>query len=64
MKCMENDDYLRWLIALGSDTGMRLAEATDLLVEDIRLESEIPFVSVQCRPLRPLKTKGYKRDIP
>ena len=63
-RCIEIDDELRWLIALISDTGMRLAEATGLLVEDIRLESEVPFVSVQSYPWRPLKTKGSIRDIP
>ena len=63
-RCIEIDDDLRWLVALISDTGMRLAEATGLLVEDIRLDSEVPFVSVQSYPWRPLKTKGSKRDIP
>ena len=61
---MEIDDDLRWLIALISNTGMRLAEATGLLVEDIRLDSEVPFVSVKSHSWRPLKTKGSKRDIP
>ena len=63
-RCIEIDDELRWLVVLISDTGMRLAEATGLLVEDIRLDSEVPFVSVQSHPWRPLKTKGSKRDIP
>ena len=63
-RCIEIDDDLRWLVALISDTGMRLAEATGLLAEDIRLDSEVPFVSVQSHPWRPLKTKGSKRDIP
>jgi len=63
-RCIEIDDELRWLIALISDTGMRLAEATGLLVEDIRLDSEVPFVSVQSHSWRPLKTKGSRRDIP
>ena len=27
--CMEHDDDMRWLVALISDTGMRLAEAAD-----------------------------------
>tara|TARA_E500000178_G_scaffold273509_1_gene271940 strand:- start:275 stop:1414 length:1140 start_codon:yes stop_codon:yes gene_type:complete len=63
-RCIEIDDDLRWLLALISDTGMRLAEATGLLVEDIKLESDVPFVSVQSHPWRPLKTKGSKRDIP
>ena len=63
-RCMEIDDELRWLIAFISDTGMRLAEATGLLVEDIRLDSELPFVSVQSHTWRLLKTKASKRDIP
>ena len=63
-RCIEIDDDLRWLVALISDTGMRLAEATGLLVEDIRLDPEVPFVSVQSYPWRRLKTKGSKRDFP
>ncbi len=63
-RCIEIDDELRWLAALTLDTGMRLAEATGLLVEDIRLGSEVPFVLVQSHPWRPLKTKRSKRDIP
>ncbi len=63
-RCIEIDDDLRWLVALISDTGMRLAEATGLLVEDIRLDSEVPFVFVQSHSWRPLKTKGSKRYIP
>ena len=63
-RCIEIDDDLRWLVAIISDTGMRLAEATGLLVEDIRLDSEVPFVEVQSHPWRPLKTKGSKRYIP
>ncbi len=36
--CVEHDDDMRWLIALISDTGMRLAEAAGLHVDDIKLE--------------------------
>ena len=43
---------------------MRLAEATGLLVKDIRLASEVPHVVVQSHSWRPLKTKGSKRYIP
>ena len=63
-RCVEIDDELRWLIALISDTGMRLAEATGLLVKDIRLASGVPHVEVQSHSWRPLKTKGSKRHIP
>ncbi|MDC3092902.1 tyrosine-type recombinase/integrase [Paracoccaceae bacterium] len=63
-RCIEIDDDLRWLVALISDTGMRLAEATGLLIEDIRLNTEVPLVSVRSYSWRRLKTKGSKRDIP
>ncbi len=42
-RCIEIYDELRWLIALISDTGMRLAGSTGLLVEDIRLDPEVSF---------------------
>ena len=32
--CKDIDDEMRWLIALISDTGMRLGEAAGLLKED------------------------------
>src|SRR6056297_3701645 len=35
--CRNEDDDLRWLVALVSDTGMRLAEAAGLLIDDIQL---------------------------
>ena len=63
-RCVEIDDELRWLVALVSDTGMRLAESTGLLVEDIKLDVDIPFVSLKSHPWRPLKTDGSTRDIP
>ncbi len=63
-RCVEIDDELRWLVAFESDTGMRLAEATGLLVEDIKLDVEIPFVSLKSHPWRPLKTEASERDIP
>ena len=63
-RCVEIDDELRWLVALVPDTGMRLAESTGLLVEDIKLDVDIPFVSLKSHPWRPLKTDGSTRDIP
>src|SRR6056297_2240009 len=62
--CRDEDDDLRWLVALVSDTGMRLAEAAGLLVEDIRLEGPTPHVVVQEHPWRRLKTSGSSRIIP
>lgn len=48
-KCFAIDDELRWLVALVSDTGMRLAEAAGLLVDDFDL-SEGGELSVHIRP--------------
>jgi integrase len=63
-KCVEMDDDIRWLIALISDTGMRLGEAVGLLKEDIILEHDVPHVRLVPQPWRRLKTKGSQRDIP
>ena len=57
-KCVELDDELRWLVALVSDTGMRLAEASGLLIDDLVLDKDIPFVIIQKHPWRGLKTRG------
>ena len=62
--CYEKDDDIRWLIALLSDTGMRLAEATGLAKEDVFLDTEIPYVRLCVRPWRPLKTRSSERDVP
>jgi integrase len=37
-QCYEMDDDVRWLVALISDTGMRLAEASGLLIEDVKVD--------------------------
>ena len=63
-KCMEIDDDLRWLIALLSDTGMRLGEAVGLLKSDIILDTETPHLNLIPHPWRRLKTSGSKRKIP
>ena len=62
--CYQHDDDMRWLIALISDTGMRLAEATGLDINDLHLDEEIPYVDVKPHPWRSLKTKGSQRQIP
>ena len=62
--CKTIDDDLRWLVALVSDTGMRLAEAAGLLKSDIILDADIPHISLKPHPWRPLKTSGSQRDIP
>ena len=63
-ECRLIDDEKRWLIALISDTGLRLAEAVGLHISDIKLDGELPFLRVQKHPWRSLKTSGSERDIP
>lgn len=64
-KCREIDDDLRWLVALVSDTGMRLSEAMGLSREDIATDSDGGLiVQVRHHPWRRLKTKGSERDVP
>ena len=63
-ECKSIDDDNRWLIALISDTGMRLSEATGLLASDIILETNIPHINLVNHPWRRLKTKGSNRVIP
>ena len=62
--CKDIDDDMRWLIALISDTGMRLGEAAGLLKEDIKLDDRIPHIDLKPHPWRTLKTKGSQRLIP
>jgi integrase len=63
--CRELDDDMRWLVALASDTGMRLAEAAGLSREDIVRHDDGSLVArVRPHPWRRLKTKGSERDIP
>jgi site-specific recombinase XerD len=62
--CREYDDDLRWLIALLSDTGMRLGEGVGLLKSDINLDCDIPHIKLIPHPWRRLKTKSSQRVIP
>ena len=62
--CRDTDDEMRWLIALISDTGMRLGEAAGLLKDDIKLDDRIPHIDLKPHPWRTLKTKGSQRLIP
>ena len=62
--CYEKDDDIRWLIALLSDTGMRLAEAAGLAKQDVFLDTETPYAQVCERPWRPLKTRSSERYVP
>jgi len=63
-ECMSIDDEARWLVALISDTGMRLSEAAGLSVDDIKLDCEIPHIDLKPHSWRGLKTRGSQRQIP
>ena len=63
-KCVRLDDDIRWLIALISDTGMRLSEAVGLRREDLKLDHEVPHVALVPHPTRRLKTDSSERVIP
>jgi integrase len=62
--CIAIDDEMRWLLAIISDTGMRLSEAAGLHRDDIILDAPIPYINLQPHSWRRLKTKGSARHIP
>ena len=62
--CKAVDDDMRWLVALISDTGMRLSEAAGLMMDDLRLNEDIPHVVIQPHKHRPLKTRSSERIVP
>ena len=63
-ECFKQDDELRHIVALISDTGMRLAEAVGLNQNDLVLDADIPHVCVREHAWRPLKTHTSQRVIP
>ena len=63
-ECMSINDEARWLVALISDTGMRLSEAAGLHIDDIKLDCEIPHIDLKPHAWRGLKTRGSQRQIP
>jgi integrase len=62
--CHDSDDDMRWLVALLSDTGMRLGEAVGLAVTDLNFSNNIPHINITPHPWRRLKTKGSERCVP
>ena len=63
--CMDLDDDIRWLVALVSDTGMRLAEAAGLSKADFKgLDTDLPHIQLVQHPWRQLKTTSSERLIP
>ncbi len=58
------DDQGRWLIAMISDSGMQLSEATGLLSSDIKLDCDLPHIQLVPHPWWRLKTPSSMRQIP
>ncbi len=63
-ECQQLDDELRWMVALVSDTGMRLAEAAGLTLDDLEIGGEHPRVIIREHPWRRLKNLGSAREVP
>jgi len=63
-ECRQLDDELRWLVALISDTGMRLAEAAGLTLDDLVIDGPHPKVIIREHPWRRLKTSNSAREVP
>ena len=63
-ECLRVRDPNRLLIALISDTGMRLSEAVGLVWDDVVLDYQHPHINLKPHPWRGLKTVGSKRQIP
>jgi integrase len=63
-ECYRIDDDMRWLVALISDTGMRLSEAAGLHKDDLAFDADIPHVLVKSHPWRSLKTSVSERRVP
>ena len=64
VECRKIDDEARWLVALVSDTGLRLSEAVGLAGDDVDIDGLHPHVHIRPHPWRRLKTKGSERVVP
>jgi integrase len=62
--CRQTNDEARWVIALLSDTGLRLSEALGLTKEDVHLTATTPYIDIRPWPWRRLKTRSSKRQVP
>ena len=62
--CQTSNDEPRCLVALISDTGMRLSEASGLSKNDVYLNGEVHYVDIKPHPWRRLKTTGSQREVP
>ena len=61
--CKEHDDDCRWLVALISDSGLRLSEAAGLTLADINITHDVPHLLVRPNTFRNLRTAGSEGTI-
>ncbi|GJH23801.1 site-specific integrase [Caballeronia novacaledonica] len=57
-------DQIRCILILLAETGARLAEIVGLAVADVHVGAKVPFLSIQDRPWRRLKTRSSIREVP
>ena len=63
-ECLSLDDDIRWLVAIIFDSGMRLSEAAGLMLADLCLDEETPYINLKPHSHRRLKTASSERKIP
>jgi integrase len=63
-ECLRISDEHRLILAILSDTGMRLAEVVGLLKSDIVLDSSHPHIIVRPHKWRRLKNQSSQRAVP
>ena len=63
-ECVSLDDDIRWLVAIIFDSGMRLSEVAGLMLSDLKLEEDIPYIDLKPHPHRRIKTASSERKIP
>ena len=57
-------DYVHLMTLMLVNTGCRIAEVVGLLLDDVHLDEDIPYIKIQPHPHRSLKTKTSLRTIP
>ena len=63
-ECFRIKDEKRLIIALISDTGMRLSEALGLSWDDVNIDHTYPHINLKPHPWRSLKTASSSRVVP
>ncbi|MCY0856863.1 tyrosine-type recombinase/integrase [Cupriavidus sp. D39] len=62
--CYNEDDEIRWLLAMLIDTGARIAEIAGLALSDIVLNHRYPHIDIRAHGWRGLKSAASIRKLP